>query len=48
MKYYIRVRIKDKDVECYKVEAHSEEEAIQKCKLNHPITYYNENRNHKQ
>ena len=49
MKYHIRVKIKEKDVEGYKVEASSEEEAIRKCKENYPIIYYNyENRNNKE
>lgn len=47
--YEIRIKINDRDIECYKIKANSEEEAIKKCKSNNSIIYYNyENRNHKQ
>lgn len=45
MKHYeIRIKISDREIECHKVEAKSEEEAIQKCKLTNPVIYYNGNR----
>lgn len=40
MKYEIRIKIDDRDVACYSIEANSETEAIQRCKNNHQAKHY--------
>lgn len=42
MNYEIRLKFNNRDIYAFKIKANSPEEAIEKCKVNNPITYYYE------